>query len=200
MSPVLDTRARLIEATMNAISEGGEGSVRVHSIAETASVREPSVYHFFKNRKELVEAAQAERYRRSYYEMIVPFKAMSQDATSKEEFLQIIRQIFSVMYQQDRATARSTRINVLGSAQTSIFLSRVVAEMNYEVSQSLSEIFKEAQRKGWIRENTDVQMLSMWLMGQVNARNLPEMDQERLNLAEWDKISLEAVMSVIGGS
>ena len=198
MSTVLDTRSRLIEATIEAIADGGEASVRVHNIAAKAEVREPSVYHFFKNRKELVEAAQAERYRRSYYEMILPFKAMASGATSKQEFLDIIRQIFAVMYQQDRATARSTRINVLGSAQTSKFLSQVVADMNHEISQALAEVFAEAQKKGWVRANIDAQMLSLWLMGQVNTRNLPEMDAERSRIEEWDKISLDAVMFVIG--
>ncbi|MCE2817360.1 MAG: TetR/AcrR family transcriptional regulator [Ilumatobacteraceae bacterium] len=198
MSTVLDTRSRLIEATIEAIAAGGEGSVRVHNIAEQAEVREPSVYHFFKNRKELVEAAQAERYRRSYYEMILPFKAMASGATSKQEFLDIILQIFSVMYQQDRATSRSTRINVLGSAQTSKFLSQVVADVNYEISQALADVFAEAQEKGWVRTSIDAQMLSLWLMGQVNSRNLPEMDLERSRIEEWDKISLEAVMTFIG--
>lgn len=197
MSTVLDTRSRLIEATIEAIAAGGEASVRVHNIAEKAEVREPSVYHFFKNRKELVEAAQAERYRRSYYEMIVPFKVMASGATSKQEFLDISRQIFTVIYQQERASARSTRINVLGSAQTSKFLAQVVSDMNYEVSQSLAEVFAEAQKKGWVRSNVDPQMLSVWLMGQVNSRSLPEMDDGRFRLEEWDKISLDAVMFVI---
>lgn len=198
MSTVLDTRSRLIEATIEAIADGGEASVRVHNIAAKAEVREPSVYHFFKNRKELVEAAQAERYRRSYYEMILPFKAMASGATSKQELLDILRQIFSVMYQQERATARSTRVNVLGSAQTSKFLSQVVADMNYEISEALAEVFTDAQKKGWVRANIDAQMLSLWLMAQVNSRNLPEMDLDRYRIEEWDKISLDAVMSVIG--
>ena len=68
MSVELDTRAKLLNATIEAIAAGGESSVRVSTVASAVGVREPSVYHFFKNREALVEAAQIERYRRSYLE------------------------------------------------------------------------------------------------------------------------------------
>ena len=73
MAPKPDTRTQLIEAAIVAITYGGEGSVRVSAVAAAVGVKEPSVYHFFKNREALVEAAQIERYRRSYSEMLKPF-------------------------------------------------------------------------------------------------------------------------------
>ena len=86
MTTELDTRSKLLNATIEAISSGGEGSVRVSNVASAVGVREPSVYHFFKNREALVEAAQIERYRRSYSEMMVPFEAAALMSESWEDF------------------------------------------------------------------------------------------------------------------
>ena len=143
MSQVIDTRTRLIEATIEAIAEGGEASVRVHDIAEKAEVREPSVYHFFKNRKDLVDTAQAERYRRSYIEMFLPFRAMVDMATTAEEFETAIRQLFAGVYRPERHVARAIRVNVWGSAQSSERLAKVVNEVNEDVAKQFGSLLAD---------------------------------------------------------
>ena len=196
MSQVPDTRTRLIEATIEAISVGGESSVRVQNIAAAAEVKEPSVYHFFKNRVELVEAAQAERYRRSYFEMFVPFKAVVDMAETKEEFQTAIRKLFTFMYVPDRHEIRSVRINVLGSAQTSPTLAIEIRRMNREVAQEMADLVAGLQKKKWVRQDLDTLAFAYWVMGQINGRVLAEMDPDHVALEAWNKVSVEAVLRV----
>jgi AcrR family transcriptional regulator len=196
MSQVLDTRSRLIEATIDAINAGGEASVRVHNVAEVAEVREPSVYHFFKNRKELVEAAQAERYRRGYIEMFNPFRAVVELAETKEDFVKAVRQLFAGVYRPERHEARAVRVNVIGSAQNSADLAKVVNEVNLEVATSFAELLSDCQKKGWVRADLDPLMLGIWVMGQINSRNLAEMNETQLDLDAWNKIAIEAVLLI----
>jgi AcrR family transcriptional regulator len=196
MSQALDTRTRLLEATIDAINNGGEASVRVHSVAEIAEVREPSVYHFFKNRKELVEAAQAERYRRGYLEMFSPFKAVVALAETKEDFIVAIRQLFTGIYRPERHEARATRVNVIGSAQKSESLKKSVNEANLQIATTFSDLLADCQKKGWIREDLDPMMLALWVMGQINSRNLAEMNESQYDLDAWNKIAIESVLFV----
>ena len=93
MTTELDTRSKLLNATIDAIASGGESSVRVSTVATAVGVREPSVYHFFKNREALVEAAQIERYRRSYSEMMIPFEAAAMMSDSWDDFERSVRKI-----------------------------------------------------------------------------------------------------------
>lgn len=195
MSTVLDTRSRLIEATIDAIAAGGEASVRVHNIAEKAEVREPSVYHFFKNRKELVDVAQAERYRRSYIEMFLPFRAMVEMAETKNDFENAIRQLFVGISRPERKAARAVRINVWGSAQSSEHLAKVVNQVNQEVAQQLGELLGDCQNKGWVRADLDPTMLGLWSMAQINSRNMAEMNQEHFDLSAWDRFSVESILA-----
>ncbi len=195
MAEAVDTRSRLIEATIDAIAEGGEASVRVHDIAEKAEVREPSVYHFFKNRKELVDMAQAERYRRSYIEMFLPFRAMVEMANNAQEFENAVRQLFAGVYRPERHAARSVRVNVWGSAQSSELLSKVVNEVNAEVADQFGALLAECQQKGWVRSDLDPRMLGLWAAGQINTRNMAEMNPEKFDLAAWDKVSVESILA-----
>jgi AcrR family transcriptional regulator len=197
MRQTTDTRSRLIEATIEAIVAGGEASVRVQNIAAASDVKEPSVYHFFKNRVELVEAAQVERYRRSYFEMFVPFKAVVDMTETKEEFQTAIRKLFNFMYVPERHEVRSVRYNVIGSAQASPQLAEEIKRMNREVAQEFSDLIRGLQKKKWVRQDLDTLAFAYWVMGQINGRVLAEMDPDHVALSEWNKVSIEAVLRVL---
>ena len=196
MTTELDTRSKLLNATIEAISSGGEGSVRVSNVAFAVGVREPSVYHFFKNREALVEAAQIERYRRSYSEMMVPFEAAALMSDSWEDFERSVRKIFAAVYSPDRAQLRSIRKNVMGAAQSSPAIAAAVIEINHETAESLARVMKFGQEKGWVTRDLDAMALAYWGIGQINGRVMAEMNSSQVDLDAWNKVSIEAVLGV----
>jgi AcrR family transcriptional regulator len=196
---VSDTRTRILEAAMLAISENGEGAIRVQKIAESVGVREPSVYHFFKNREELVEAAHVERYRRSHLEMVKPFQAGAALADNAEDFRRIVKKILSLVYSAEREDIRSTRMSVLGAAQTSPKIAEAIRQINFEVSSKVAEVFATAQEKNWIRKEVDPLAAAYWINGQILGRVMAEMDKERVDLDKWNQISETAVSYCLFG-
>jgi len=196
---VSDTRTRILEAAMLAISENGEGAIRVQKIAESVGVREPSVYHFFKNREELVEAAHIERYRRSHLEMVRPFQAGAALADNAEDFRRIVKKILSLVYSAEREDIRSTRMSVLGAAQTSPKIAEAIREINFEVFSKVAEVFATAQEKNWIRKEVDPLAAAYWINGQILGRVMAEMDKERVDLDKWNQISETAVSYFLFG-
>ena len=196
MSTELDTRTKLLNATIEAISSGGEGSVRVSNVAFAVGVREPSVYHFFKNREALVEAAQIERYRRSYVELMVPFEAAALMSDSWEDFERSVRKIFAAVYSPDRAILRSIRMNVMGAAQSSPAIAAAVIEINHETTESLARVMTFGQAKGWVTKDLDAMALSYWGIGQINGRVMAEMNPSQVDLDAWTKVSIEAVLGI----
>ena len=196
MSEKPNTRQQLIEATMAAIAYGGESSVRVSAIATAVGVKEPSVYHFFKNRDALVEAAQIERYRLSYSEMMVPFEMAAAMSETREEFESAVRKVFALVYTPERVPIRSVRKNVLGAAQSSEVIAKAVGEINHEAALALARVMSFGQERGWISKDLDALALAYWGIGQLNGRVIAEMNSDLVNLDEWDKVSVEAVLAV----
>ena len=196
MSTELDTRAKLLNATIEAISSGGESSVRVSNVATAVGVREPSVYHFFKNREALVEAAQIERYRHSYSEMMVPFEAAALMADSWDDFERSVRKIFAAVYSPDRAQLRSIRKNVMGAAQSNPAIAAAVIEINHETAESLARVMTFGQERGWVTKDLDAMALAYWGIGQINGRVMAEMNPSQVDLDAWNKVSIEAVLGV----
>jgi AcrR family transcriptional regulator len=199
VTDVSDTRTRLLEAAMLAIAENGEGALRVQKIAEAVGVREPSVYHFFKNREALVEAAHIERYRRSYVEMVVPFEAGAALADTSEDFQRMIKKILRLIYVPDREEVRSTRMSVMGAAQTSPAIAEEIKRINFEVCSGIAAVLRSAQEKNWIRQDIDPLATAYWVIGQLIGRVVAEMDQDRVNLDQWNDISEDSILHHLFG-
>jgi AcrR family transcriptional regulator len=154
------------------------------------------VYHFFKNREALVEAAQIERYRRSYAEMMVPFEAAALMADSWEDFERSVRKIFTAIYSPERVEIRSIRMNVMGAAQTSLAIAAAVIQINHESADSLARVMTFGQEKGWVTKDLDAMALSYWGIGQINGRVMAEMNPSQVDLEAWNKVSIEAVLAI----
>jgi AcrR family transcriptional regulator len=194
--PKEDTRSLLIAAAVQLIDQAGEDGLRLQQVAEMVGVSEPSVYHFFRNRTALVEAAQIVRYRRSYYEVLVPFAAAVSLANTRDEFEKAVRKVFALSYVSERNAMRLTRVSVMGRAQSSEVIANAVREINFEVVSELVRVLTDAQVKGWVNKNLDAVALGYWLTGQFTSRVMAELDPGRVSLDEWDKISVEAVIGL----
>ena len=94
---------------------------------------------------------------------------------------------------------RLTRVSVMGRAQSSEVIAEAVVDINAEVVSELARVLTDAQAKGWVNNKHDVVALAYWLVGQFTSRVMAELDLERVNLDEWDKISTEAVLGLFRG-
>ena len=193
------TRTKLLEATMAAIAENGDAAVRVQKIAESVGVREPSVYHFFKNREALVEAAHIEMYRRSYVSMVQPFQTGAALADNAEDFQRIVKKILSLIYVPERAEIRSTRMAVMGAAQSSPVIAEAINQINFDIGSGIAEVFVMAQEKNWMRKDVDPLATAYWINGQILGRVMAEMNQSQVNLDRWDEVSEGAILHHLFG-
>ena len=199
MTDLADTRTRILEAAMSVIEDTGEGALRVQKIAESVGVREPSVYHFFKNREELVEAAHVERYRRSHLEMVQPFQAGAALSDSAEDFRRIVKKILSLVYAVEREHIRSTRMSVMGAAQSSPTIAEAIRQINFDIHSRIADVLATAQEKNWIRKEVDPLAAAYWINGQILGRVMAEMDKERVDLDQWNYVSETAVLYFLFG-
>lgn len=60
---LLDTRQRLIDSAVEVVSTPGEAALRLSEIATKVGVKQPSIYHFFSSREDLVVEVCREMYR-----------------------------------------------------------------------------------------------------------------------------------------
>jgi len=190
------TRSRILNAAIKMMETGGESSVRLSAIAEALDIKEPSIYHHFTNRTELVNAAYVEWYWQCL-KTEIPVEAMMVLVDSREEYVRAVRKSMEWSYQPERHHARAIRVSVLGAAQRNPDLAIAINDINKKFLATIADAASVAQQKGWLRADLDPMATAYWLHGQIIGRTVAEMDPGHVDLAEWDKVSFEAVLGVL---
>ena len=190
------TRSRILNAAIEMMETGGESSVRLGAIAEALGIKEPSIYHHFKNRTELVNAAYVEWYWQCL-KTDISVDAMMVLVDSKEDYVRAIRKSMEWSYQPERHHARSIRLSVLGAAQRNPELAVAVNDINKKFLATIADAVAVAQQKGWLRTDLNPMATAYWLHGQIIGRVVAEMDPGQVDFAEWDEVSFEAVLGLI---
>jgi AcrR family transcriptional regulator len=190
------TKSRIINAAIAMMDEGGESAVRLGAIAENLGIKEPSIYHHFTNRTELVNAAYVEWYWQCL-KTDIPVEAMMVLVESKEDYVRAVRKTMEWSYQPERHHARAIRLSVLGAAQRNPELAVAINEINGKFLTSIADATNVAQQKGWLRQDLDPMAIAYWLHGQIIGRVVAEMNPGHVDLVQWDKVSFEAVLGMI---
>jgi hypothetical protein len=76
-------------------------------------------------------------------------------------------------------------------------LAIAINNINKKFLTTIADAATVAQQKGWLRQDLDPMATAYWLHGQIIGRVVAEMDPGRVDLAEWDKVSFEAVLGLM---
>ena len=190
------TKSRILNAAIAMMDEGGESAVRLGAIAENLGIKEPSIYHHFTNRTELVDAAYVEWYWQCL-KTDIPVEAMMVLVETREDYVRVVRKTMEWSYQPERHHARAIRLSVLGAAQRKPELAVAINDINKKFLATIADAALVAQQKGWLRTDLDPMAIAYWLHGQIIGRTVAEMDPGHVDLAQWDKVSFEAVLGLI---
>ena len=190
------TKSRILNAAIAMMDEGGESAVRLGAIAENLGIKEPSIYHHFTNRTELVNAAYVEWYWQCL-KTDIPVEAMMVLVETREDYVRAVRKTMEWSYQPERHHARAIRLSVLGAAQRNPELAVAINEINKKFLATIADAALVAQQQGWVRQDLDPMAIAYWLHGQIIGRVVAEMNPGHVDLVQWDKVSFEAVLGMI---
>lgn len=190
------TKSQILEVTIALLKGGGESAVKVGLIAEELGISAPSLYHHFANRSELIRAAYVEWYWQCLrIDGATP--ELAAVAETQEQYEATLRASILWSYQASRHDARSVRMAVLGAAQNDPLLASEINSVNRNFLDSVAQSVIYGQKKGWVRSDIDPLALAYWAHGQIIGRVVAEMDDGVVDFAEWDKISIDAMLGVI---
>lgn len=189
-----ETRARLIEATIEVIATRGDAAVRMVEIAAAAGIKQPSIYHFFPSREDLVVAAHRERYKRAVNEALGRFEAEFASATTADEFREGWLRSLQFALSDERREARTVRLQVLAKALANDDLLREVNDAAYEGHVVLAGIIERAQQAGWVRDDVSPLTMAVWVRSMIFGRLIAELDDDRYDRDEWTRLALSAFL------
>ena len=191
------TRRRLIDATIDVMATRGDAAVRLVEVAAAAGIKQSSIYYFFPTREDLVIAAHRERYRRSVAETLESFEAAISGATSLEGFREGAIRALEFAFSDERRNTRLIRMALLSKAVTNDELRREVNDAAYQGHLALAKNLERAQQAGWIRTDVSALTLAIWVRSMIFGRLVLEVDPQRYDGAEWNRLALSSFIRTL---
>ncbi len=190
----------ILELAIEMIDERGEAGIRVQELSDSVGVAITTLYRFFGSRDGLIEAAQAERYKR---QLLIDVERLSigldlcRDA---DDFRLVVERTVERLMFDDLRQQRLRRINALGSAQSRPELLGALAGAQDDVNCAMADVLASARDRGWIRADLDLHSFAAWLSGITCARVLIELGPTSADSASWDALTLQAINNALFGS
>lgn len=192
-----NVRSKLLELAIAIIDESGEAAVRTNHLVEQAGVKAPTLYHYFGSREGLIEEAQAERFSRYIREDVDALIALVDDCNNKTELKKAIMSIFSRRDDDNGVIRRRQRMNALGSAYARPHLETKISRTLNEEATRGALALAPFQQKGMIAGHVDLRSLVAWYMGASLGKNLVELSESDVNVANWEKLMNSATLHLL---
>ena len=198
MAEFRGTREKILESAIAIIEAEGEVGVRVDRVVEAAGFTKPVLYHHFSDREDLVIAAQAERYRRSFDDALGAL-GVFQGATGPDVFLDRVATALGDFTSPEGRRRRRMRAEILGAAVGRPRLHEAITEANRQFVASFGDFLTRARRAGLISPRRDPRDLAAWWLSVVAGRYVIDVDADRFNDEEWTAIVTSTIRYLLTG-
>jgi len=193
------TPARLLEAAIDAIEQGGEQMVNVRHVAEACGVTTPVVYKAFGSREGLVVAAHAERFRRALADNVETFARAIDGAATVEDLRAVMVRMVTAVSDASRAESRRVQFEVLGAAVHRPDLRKAVDDALRVLIDQGAEALGRAKDRGLIRADVPLPEVVWWFIGQMQGRRLIEQTDAATDFEAWVGLATTSLLVVLFG-
>lgn len=195
--PKSSPREAIIAATMRAIEQGGEASVRVTEVAREAGVTQGMVSYYFKDREGLISEANIERFRTTVDQDNQFIIDSARTINSKEEFFAMLQAITRTIVSPDRAANRRVRTSVIGSIANRPDLQATVSTVIQKLLDDTETIVRVASERGFVKTKLDPRAIATLILAYTQGLVVADIDPKCPPREEIAKVIDQFIRSLI---
>lgn len=180
-------RNAILDAAIEAITRGGEASVRITEVARAAGVTQGMVSYYFKDREGLITEAQIARYLKVIENDQAVIRQAAEHATTPIDFQNRMYTLISRLVTAERHENRRLRTSVLGSAMNRPQLMARVIDEQSVVTDRLGDVLTIAQHRGLLRSDINPRAIAEFVTAYVVG--LVVVDADPHQTSDEDKIA-----------
>lgn len=155
------TRQRLVEEAARQIVTGGVEAVDVDLVLANVGVTKGSMYHHFTSVNDLIIAGLLRAFEDGIRESEVWSLSLRNESRSAREARDRLRSIVGTSQVAERRMLRSIRLQALSMARTQPELAEGIARLQADLTDMITEVNQEFQRRGWTRPELDPRALAV---------------------------------------
>ena len=190
------TKQLLLDTAISLIDEFGPQGFTVDNLLDASRISKGSLYHHFEDFHDVIEQAQVARFARYVDEDIRQLTGLLTSASSRDELGQRFAEVIMASASSGRAEARADRAAIVGLSRHSKKFADSLALEQQRLTDSLADVAREMQQRGWINESLDVYALATFVQAYSLGLVLNDVTEKPLSAEQWASF----VATVLGNS
>lgn len=179
------TKQLLLTTAISLIDEFGPQGFTVDNLLEASGISKGSLYHHFEDFHDAIEQAQVARFARYVDEDISMLTGLLSSATSRDELGLRFGEVIMASSTSGRAEARADRASIVGLSRHSKKFADALAIEQQRLTDSLADVAREMQERGWIKPEIDVYALATFVQAYSLGLVLNDVTARPISAQQW---------------
>lgn len=179
------TKQLLLDTAISLIDEFGPQGFTVDNLLDASKISKGSLYHHFEDFHDVIEQAQVARFARFVDEDIVVLTVLLSTSTSREDLGQRFAEVVQSSAAPGRAEARADRASIVGLSRHSKKFADALAVEQQRLTDSLADLAREMQERGWIAKDLDVVVLATFVQAYSLGVVLNDVTEKPISVDRW---------------
>ncbi len=179
------TKQLLLDTAISLIDEFGPQGFTVDNLLDASKISKGSLYHHFEDFHDVIEQAQVARFARFVDEDIQVLTSLLTSASSREDLGQRFADVVLGSASPGRAEARADRASIVGMARHSKKFADSLAIEQQRLTDSLADVAREMQERGWISADLDVVALATFVQAYSLGVVLNDVTEKPISVERW---------------
>ena len=185
VSAVHPTKQLLITTAISLIDEFGPQGFTVENLLDASKISKGSLYHHFEDFHDVIEHAQVARFTRFVDEDITLLTGLLSSANSREDLGLRFGEVIMASVTRGRAEARADRASIVGLSRHSKKFADGLAIEQQRLTDSLADLAREMQERGWIKPEIDVYALATFVQAYSLGLVLNDVTARPISDQQW---------------
>lgn len=182
------TRQRLVDTTVDLMDRIPVEDIKVDLVLTETGITRGSLYHFFDDFSELLEAAYLTRFARRVEESGVAIRMIVDESADQEEFLTRLEKITRVTQAREREPLRFERARILAKAEHNERFRAALGEVQQGLTDALTDCFATAQSRGFLNQDFSPRAGAVLIQAYTLGKIIDDVVASPMGDQEWDEL------------
>lgn len=190
------TMKLLIETALALLETMDIAEITSDLVLEKAGVSRGSLYHHFEDFSDLLEHALVQKFSAQVDDNVAVLAEMIEASASQDEMLARLSVVTQAIHAVANSRNRFFRARIIALAEANVRLMQRLSLEQQRLTDALAALFAEGQRRGWMRQDFDPAVASVFIQAYTLGRVIDDVSETKIDPAAWHAFVNKAIRAL----